>query len=852
MFKKSLKQFLFIIPIVLIFFGLNYSDQLEFADFSGGLRNDITADLLADNESPDCENVIVNEQGNSLEKRTGFTLFKTLTSSSTYGCQGFTTFRDQSTGNDYFIVAHGTMVAKVDSSSTTEFKTDRTDNTYTDFTYDDNKIYGCNGYDYNWNYDGTTVISTATYSVTIGTTTTYPYAPKTFTHAFYQDRYFVACSTTSPNRVWQYYFNQPTNLSTIDYDNPDLAADQYDIGAAGERIVKLYVYNSGLMVFKSKSIYKIIGDGTPFQIIEITHNLGCQNPNSIIEDSGVLYFLGSDNYYYMYDGTSLYRLSEKIEGKMEDINNTIYLSTGGISVVNNSEIYDTYTQFDTGTSSHVYIDSDGTLTRQYLYDDFSDGDAGDWTAISGTISTATYTNSFTSKSQYYIGLDNGDKFSKSYNLSSESGYWYFDIYAPNYATSITSFYLYDSNFIYDEYLKISIDNSDVSILHYYFDGTSRQNLESASIGSLSNANIRCKLYIGEDNGANTEYKFYIKKYGESTYTEILNYTDYSLSITSKIVLEGNIVTSYITNIYHPLPITDSSHYTSSIIDLGNSYSFGSFNVNESLNGETISYLMRTNTSSTTLLTDSWITINKDEVPSLTNNKYVQFKSSFTTTDVTVSPELEKVTLNYSDNVSVPSVVTGIGSSKFFKNRMYNSVKNVNVSTASYTNYALIYDLPTNSWWPVSNLYAYDFAVLNNELYLADSRYGVILKQTESYNDYDAADNANNAIDSYYYTKQHYLGSPYNTKKLNYLAMAMKKQSTGSLLIDTLINGVTSSNQMTYSMTGTTPAKVYISNYPFGEIGYYYQWKFSNSEASTPFELFSYMSDYKNLVARKIR
>lgn len=918
--------FLCAISLPIIFFCVNdsKSEQVIFADFSGGLRNDVSADVIADNQTPDCKNVITNENGGSLKKRDGFTLFANLTSSQTYPCQGITLFREQNTGNEYFIVAHGLYLSKVDVSTNTDFSTTRTTTTliYEDFSQNDAYVYGCNGYDNNWYYDGTTyteivsytvttagteltvssltssgttatcvtssshslavgdsvliagvtnytsyngtfdvasVLGTSSFTYTLSESTGSPAAgtaikatpqvvrydfPKTFTHSFYQDRYFVACTTSNPNRVWQSYYNQPTNFTTYDASNPTFAADQYDIGAAGERIVKLFPYNSGLMVFKSKSIYKIIGDATPMQIVEITKELGCNNPNSIIEDNGILYFFGSDGYCYAYDGSVFTRLSQNIENTTRNIPQTNDLFTS----------WDTETleEFGAGTTSNTYVmysgdnaDSEhvGKVIPVQTIDDFSDGNINGWTLVSGSTNIVTRTSLVRNSSQTYL-TPVGSSISLykdiSPALTNVKGKWYFDFYfGATDMISVSQLIISSSTFsiAYIQYGYLNPIGKTIAVYR-------RDSAVSPSYtGAGKTLPITQDEYIGEHVYADT-YTAISLFNGTTQYTEDSDTTAYPfLNNASRVYLTLSS-SNCITNISAPLGSTSTvCEYTSEIKDLGTEYEFGDFEATENLNNQTINYYMRTDVSSTTITGQAWTQIENNTQITLDNNQYVQWKAEFITDDLNELPELEKVSIIYYAKIEDRgNIVRGTVASKFISNKMYTAIPISKV----YNNYVITYDLINNSWWKYSGIYPFDFAIKRNILFIADSRYGVILKQTENFrNDYDATTETYVPISAYYYTKQDYFDIPFVKKKLDLLSLAMKRQSTGSLVIDYYVNGYTA-HTLTYPQTGIEPTKFYINKYPAIEKGYYFQWKFSNSTINNDFELYSFATNYSLL------
>lgn len=863
MFNKlfHMKHFILLSSVI---FGItihSHAEQMSYTDFSGGLCNDVSADIILSNESPDCKNVIVSEKGTSLEKRKGFSLYKTLTDSATFGGAGIAIFRDQTTGNDYFIVAHGTMVSKVSLSSTVVLATDNTANTFTDFTQSDDKIYGCNGTDSNWYYDGTTFTRFASTE------------PITYTHAFYQNRYWVASSSTTPNKIWHSYFNDPTDFSTtLDFANPNKAADNWEVGASGERITKLFPYGGALFVFKEKSIYMVVGTETPFEQQELTHSLGCRDPNSIVEDSGILYFLGNDNYYYAYDGSQLVKLSEKIQGTMDNISTAIFLSTGSSVSTDYYVTEDTIADWDLGTSSNVYISHDDKLLRAKILDTFSDGNFTGWTELgTGSATISVRANPFHDNDNYnYVGLQNQSdlEYKVVYkNIGaiepSTLGTWYFDVKVTTYVTTSnpiawiifastlptggTSSFSYSPDYcaiyftaIYEPTLKLKVAMG--------FNILGEIDTTYTSTPFVASGNLRVKITVTSASGGRLNWNVSTLNEGETIFISHFNKTTPTSSTMKYLLLQVRNLYSttpfYFTNIYQPLPIADNSTFISKVsTTTTSSYSFLNFDSNDALNSGNINYFMRSDASASTILTKDWTGITNNTTIPITEATYVQWKASFTATSPAYVPEVDDISIGYNITNVNPSIVYGVGSSIIYKSKLYFACRNVLLGTESYNNSFMVYDLLTGSWWYNTGVYAQAWTTLNNDLYYVDARRGILLKQASVYNDYNLT--VDTAIDAYWYSRLEYMQNPFIKKDLKLLGVAMKKQNLGSLLLDYLVHGITA-DTITYSQVTTEPSIVRLNRYPQGQKGYYFQWKLYNSTASVPFEIYNLMTEYSTL------
>ena len=161
-------------------------------------------------------------------------------------------------------------------------------------------------------------------------------------------------SSTDSQKVQWSGINDETQWTTTSTNQSD-----YQIIPDGGAVQGITGGEFGLVLME-KSIYRMSYVGTPaiFQFDNISRNLGCFEPNSIVQYQGVTYFLGDDGFYAC-DGTQVIGIgSEKVDrfffsdldeaysykmsATVDPIKNLIvwaYPSSGGVGAVDSLLIY---------------------------------------------------------------------------------------------------------------------------------------------------------------------------------------------------------------------------------------------------------------------------------------------------------------------------------------------------------------------------------------------------------------------------------------------------------------------------------------------------------------------------------
>lgn len=146
---------------------------------------------------------------------------------------------------------------------------------------------------YNWSADKFVMVDginpAAIYDGTNYTQITHTYAPNSPKYAeAFKNHLFLAGDPTDPYNL---YFSAP--LAESDF-NPANGAGVINVGF---EIVQIKMFRDTLYIFGKNHIKSLVGNSiADFVVNEVTNNLGCVVPDSVIELGGNLIFLGPDGF----------------------------------------------------------------------------------------------------------------------------------------------------------------------------------------------------------------------------------------------------------------------------------------------------------------------------------------------------------------------------------------------------------------------------------------------------------------------------------------------------------------------------------------------------------------------------
>jgi hypothetical protein len=326
--------------------------------FTGGLNLRSDQFNLAENESPDLLNVVVDPRGGIRQRDGVDRLNTTALSADIEGIWGF--FTDSGTAQ--VMVNYGTKVAYATTSNFTDLTgiTARTAGTRVYGMTMNNVAYGVSGDKVSFKWDGS---SAADLGLTLnGSAGNFPQAQYvTFWNNFAWAANTVESATNHKYRVRWSNANEPEKWAAADYVD-------IDKGEHGDYITGLLPMGDRLLVFKSNSIHAIYGwDSDSFQVVNVTNDVGSIPLSSPVSTTFGTFFWYGNNGVYVYDGQQFMWLFAKLQPAIDD---------GRIRNLDSNP-----PQLAWGNNK-LYVSVDwtegGTTTRRTLIYDPTLGEGGAW------------------------------------------------------------------------------------------------------------------------------------------------------------------------------------------------------------------------------------------------------------------------------------------------------------------------------------------------------------------------------------------------------------------------------------------------------------------------------------------
>ena len=284
--------------------------SLDIRDFSGGLVNKLDSNLIPDNASPDCSNVVSRVIG-ELETRSGQL---TLNASGLSApVQGLTAYYPGVVPTRYLVaVANG--VAYYWDSAAEEFVTLKTGLSTTNpvmFAGTVNYLVGADGETPPWKWNGSVVSPLAN-------------APsKGMMPILHKEKLFMVDADDPSNLVWADSF-QPEQWAGVNY--------QYVREGDGDDITALLRYIGELFIFKRTCTYSLRGTSLDdFRLPGIDERIGCVGPRAVGQHGLYIYSVG-DWGLYRFNGMKYDNLSARIIPKLWDGVNKEYLHKAVVQV----------------------------------------------------------------------------------------------------------------------------------------------------------------------------------------------------------------------------------------------------------------------------------------------------------------------------------------------------------------------------------------------------------------------------------------------------------------------------------------------------------------------------------------
>jgi hypothetical protein len=278
--------------------------------------------------------------------------------------------------------------------------------------------------------------------------------------------------------------------------------------------------------------------------------------------------------------------------------------------------------------------------------------------------------------------------------------------------------------------------------------------------------------------------------------------------------------------------TSTGTYVSEVFDTSyaSGITFDTFTTQETDNDYNVKHYVRSNASSTSILTGAWTQFTRNQTPSLSASRYMQYKCDISTNVISnLTPSVDEVNIAYYSTSGSNRL-----SSLYYDQRVYNAVS---VSSGSVLDRMIVYD-SNNKWTELTSgincINVYNF----NGIPYFGSDNGFIYQM-----DIGTDDSGSN-IDAYILTKSYALGAIYQ-KNLSKLFVLADDSGNWNLNLSYYLDRSATANE-TFAIdldqtAGLINYKVpLLKNTPFGTI----QFKFSNGNANQPFDMYGVYGFYR--------
>lgn len=779
-----------------------------------GLNNVDASIVVGDTEAQDLLNVDIALNGYGIKKRSGFAQYLTIGCSSC-GVRGGYYFNDAGGVNEIIHANNASVFKSTTSLAYSAFITTDTVDSYYDFVDSNGFLWRANNNrDEICRYNGTDL-------------TYYPTHPKGNQIEFTPDRLVISGTTANPNRI---HFSATADPTTFTPGNNPGDPWTDDIGLPGTAITAIK-YALGFLFIWTRSTLSV-GAGTnqyDFAYEDRSTTVGTTQPNTIVEDLGIIYFQGQDNRFYGTDGNEIRKLSSTVDVS---------------AIANNSMTSKNWEQtsqsdwqlgtMDTGLSA-TYSQGDVLFSTGLYIDDFTDGDftaSPAWTNHTTVANTTVSVTSNALRATVKGSSTDGDIIGTALTFSTSS--------------------------IQFKYIPVSIVGDPVPFLHVYFStkaGTTTPQYsgyrfavqEGDIIVSSGNASTWTDLHTGFGSGghanANATYKI------ERTDGNLLAvYKDGSLvgSLTDSAWTSfsslhfgfgtSNSDESAVFSIDEITYSTNTGLFKSQSNNIGTAItSWNPITINNTLNNGTISYVIYGDTNSAFTVGDaatftSSATITNGAVPTIATAEYAALTADFSRNTSTETPTLNDFKISWNE---------GTNSYHFGSvDKEHRIIWSVVEGTNTVPGVSYIYDTINDTFLKYS--FPMDAAArVGDFLYFGSTASGVVYRWPSGNTD------DGNAITAYWKSKDYISDELFSEKTYKTISLIAKRQTGSNLDITYTVN---TSSEIAYnvSLTDNDNNSFVRSNttLPEGKTGTFFNIKFGNDDANAPFELYTFGHEYE--------
>lgn len=779
----------------------------------GGLNNTDSPLIIAADRAQDLLNVDITPGGKSVKKREGYSLFSTLTVS-TSAVHGTHTFYDAN-GNTVDLIFNDIYLSASVAGATPAviFSTGSNGATW--------QCVDSQGYAY--------CVSTARNAIikTEGVTDVQisPTANGTMI-AVSPERLALSGFSAEPNRI---DFSKANDFTTWTVGGEPTDPTTKTITAPGSKTTHI-TYAHGRWYWFKDSSFGFIQEGAvqaDWIVQTISPTIGTLDNTSVYRDE-VLYFRGQDAHIYGYDGANLVKLTR-------DLAQTI---SGSQSRTQNSYTQTSQSDWNSGAYDHtVFIDTDTTSGNlQTLFpDDFSvirDGVSSTknvWSRKQLSASTYTITSSGgklsidAATSQLALG-----GIQTTYPIGKLSAGVTIQLTVNSLSSGSNNlFFIRLSTFQYT--FAGEKGASDTYILFFNNGGSTIEIngpvVAGATVlpfsGTAPSATfpLEIKLFI---SATHISLSYNGTVYAIGTHAQAATMAvDHYVSILYQ---ENTLASAFTADNFAIIPQTFT--YTSPVKNAPNLTTWGALTANTVNSGGSFQYRLRSSTMSFTAAssTPAWTTVTPGVI-TIATGTYFQVRSSFTVSSVdTTGPlTMQDFTVEWYEGSTSDKAYATFHNDGVLWSVTYGAGETTN-------NRILRYDL-INQFWTIYDLPVNGFYVRNQSLYFGSSSAGKVFQ-------FGGVDNDNgSAIEAYWKSKDFFGSSPFADEELANISLSAESIANSTVTVTYTLNGSSSTAYNTSLYNSNSSFIKHNKNISAGRVGNIFNFKFGNDASDQPFQIF---------------
>ena len=730
-----------------------------YRSFDGGLNNCDSSIAIAANESPNLQNVIIDEPLNTLSQRSGYLTCGSVPSGNT--ATNLFEYVKNNGSRNLIVTDNVTIWQTPDCVQFSTITTGLSAQDLPRFAIVNDALWIVNGSTWPIVWNGTTASQ-------LDGQGGRPTGPRGKYITFWKSRVWIGNTTTQTNGL---YFSSlvDTSNAILDPATSTMAwANSLNLvlfGGGGGALYGIKVYRDNLYAFLENNIFRMLFESeytvNGITVNKAVANIGSKFQESIVEmDDSLLRFVGRDG-VYLFDGSTVKRISKKWT--------PTFFSLKQPSHAEQSKIWDTDIDWNAGTTVNTSTSNTvGSVTLKKSSGTFINGgfqnayppaqcstqlSVNDWVASTGT---------------WLSGYCNGAPLGATLTGPRDSSPVPLFAKSSCYPTSdcvlafpnVVSIKVYDSSGLVIATQAVS--NPTTVAIHSLDLSTFTQTQISVEFSANTYAVLKSKLF------SKPEIFYYI---AVTTITDTSNNSCGTVA-TGASCSGSSSKRTLIVDMVEGDVFTASGTYTSQVSTATSLTLWKTFDTDQLNNGQTISYLIRTAATAAAVPSATWRTVTPGTIVSSTTNNYAQWMSTFSTTISSITPVLNLASIGWVTGDTSLSPITGINyksrywlSASTTPGNSYNDIVMVENRTSGvgFNSYGMqTSGLSNGGSFTMFNLPISAFTLWNNNLYGSISNTGKIARL-----DYGNTDDGG-TITSFWDSRDEVYENPVMYKSINQL------------------------------------------------------------------------------------